>query len=185
MQYNVNKKVSYVFVFCSFFTLGCFSQEAKSKVVPNQSIDTKQADSIEIRIKRIREEFGRINSDSSKYKVVQKDIEGQSAEGGLARKFYYNDTLKKLVTVFYGETGKLTSEYYFKNAEIIFLFEKEERYSSPIYTGKSKAVEVTENRYYLNKDKLIRWIGKAGKIINPQDYPTKEVEILRDVNDFK
>jgi hypothetical protein len=141
-----------------------------------------QKDSVEIRIKEIRKECDRINKDSSKFKVVQEDINDQSAEGGILKKMYDSNTLRKAVLIFFGETGQSTSEYYLLNGEIIFVYQREERYKSPIYMGKTELKSQEENRFYFKNKKLIRWTGNDGKILDAGLYPEKEKEI---VDDFK
>jgi hypothetical protein len=141
-----------------------------------------QGDNVEVRIKEIRKECDRINKDITKFKVVQEDINDQSAEGGILKKNYDGNTLRKAVFTFFGETGQLTSEGYFLNGELIFVLETEERYKSPIYMGKAETKSKEENRFYFRNEKLIRWIGNDGKIIDAGLYQEKEKEIL---DDFK
>jgi len=139
-------------------------------------------DSVESRIKEIRKECDRINKDITKFKVVQEDINDQSAEGGILKKFYDGNTLRKAVLTFFGETGQSTSEGYFLNEEIIFVLQTEERYKSPIYMGKTETKSKEENRFYFKNEKIIRWIANNGKIMDTRLYPEKEKEIF---DDFK
>lgn len=145
----------------------------------------KGTDSIAVRIKQIRGIFNRINSDTIKFKVVQTDIEGESSEGGLVRKFYSHDTLQKMITIFYGEMGKIISEYFFNKDVLVFLYQKEEQYNKPMYLSESKTISIKENRYYFNNEKLIRWIADKGTIVNTNNYSAKEMELLQDVKRYR
>jgi hypothetical protein len=141
-------------------------------------------DSVEIIIKGIRKEFNKINSDTSKMRVTKEDKSGQSTEGGTITKFYDGNTLKKVRLVFYGETGKSTTEYYFLNGQLFFCFEQNDHYNKPIYEKNMRVNKKEENRFYFNKQKLIRWITDNGKIADKSLYPTKEKEIFDDLQDI-
>lgn len=178
MEYIKKRTIFFISTFVLLFIASCSGQQSPKP--PKEDVLNK-ADSIDKAIKEIRKEYSKINSDTSKYSVVQKDINGESAEGGILKKFFENDVLRKAVEVFFGETGKLTAEYYFKDEEIIFVYEREDRYDSPIYEGNGKIKSTVENRYYFNHKKLIRWIGSDGKVVKPEQYLDKENEILDDL----
>lgn len=139
-------------------------------------------DSVEKWIKEIKNECDKINNDTAKFKIDQKDIFGQSTEGGFLRKYYDGNTLRKAILTLFGETGQSTSEYYLLNGEITFVDEKAVKYKSPIYMGKTEIKSQEETRFYFKNQKLIRWIGNEGKIMDVALYPEKEKEIL---DDFK
>lgn len=166
---HANRKFIILFLLLtSFSSVNCLGQDT-----PKGSID-----SVEIWIKEI-------NDDTAKLKVVQKDIFGQSTEGGFLRSYYDGNTLRKAIFTLFGETGQSTSEYYFLNGEIIFLHQKELRYKSPIYMGKTEIESQKKNKYYFKNQKLIRWISNDGKIVDAILYPEKEKEILDDVKSIQ
>jgi len=184
MAYIINRKITiFILLSTSFFVANCSGQQRRELSKKQNIINA--ADSIESQIKEIRKEYARINSDSSKYKVVRKDINGESAEGGVLKKYFYGDTIQKAVAVFFGETGKLTIEYYFKMGKIIFIYEKEDKYDFPIYNDKAQIKTTKENRYYFSSQKLIRWIGDDGKIKDTQSYSAKEGEIFKDLKEIQ
>lgn len=162
MEYRNRKIIVFILLMTSFSWLSSSGQE----------------DSVEIRIKEIRRECDRINS--AKLKVVQEDINDQSAEGGILKKNYDSNTLRKAVFTFFGETGQSRSEGYLLNGEVIFVLQTEERYKAPIYMGKTETKSLEENRFYFKNEKLIRWIDNDGKIMDTELYPEKEIEILAD-----
>lgn len=135
-------------------------------------------DGIEMQIKKINTEYANINGDTAKFRVERKDILDQSSEGGLLEKFYEGKSLRKVILTLFGETGKSTSQYYFLNGEIIFVHDKEVRYQSPIYLGKTEIESREENRLYFTNQRLILWIGNDGKIMEADLYFEKEEEIL-------
>lgn len=73
--------------------------------------------------------------------------------------------------VWFGETGKRMTEYYFDNEKLIFAFDQVFLYNRPIYWDEKTAKEyddkevfdakkttVEENRYYFNNEDLFQWL---------------------------
>jgi hypothetical protein len=147
-----------------------------------QVIQKETNDSVEVLIKEIKKDCDRINKDIAKFKVVQEDINDQSAEGGILKKFYDGKILRKAVFTFFGETGQLSSEGYFLNGEMIFVLNTEERYKAPVYMGKTEIESKEKDEFYFKNKKMIRWINNYGEIIDIGLFPGKEKEIL---DDFK
>ena len=178
MEY-IKREIVFISLFICSFYANCLAQEAKV-----ESNNTSRAnDSTEILISKIRKEYNKINSDSSKLRIVKEDRSGQSTEGGELKKFYDGDNLRKAILVLYGETGKSITEYYFANGRLFFAYERIEEYNKPIYENGTKVNKVEENRYYFNNLRLIRWIN-SGKMINNSLYPAKEKELLDDIKDI-
>jgi len=175
MEYTYRKIIVLILLLTSFSCVTCLGQVTQKEI----------NDSVEVWVKEIRKECARIKNDSAKFRVERKNIFGQSSEGGLLENFYDDKTLRKAVMTLFGETGKSADEYYFLNGEIIFVLQTEVRYKSPIYMGKTEIKNREENRFYFNKKKLIRWIGKDGKIMDAGLYPAKEQEILDDLKNIR
>ncbi len=174
----------FIGVFCLLFIASCSDQQAPS---PARADVISRMDSTEKVIKEIKIEVGNINADTSRYRIVEKNIDAASTEGGTLTKLFRDNELRKAVKVLFGEMGRLTSEYYFKDGEIIFVDEKEDSYDSPIYIGNGKIKSTAENRFYFHHKKLIRWIGNDGKVVSPEQYADKEEEMLDDsvINDVR
>jgi hypothetical protein len=151
----------------------CFSQENNLK-------NSNNSDST---IRQIRKVVYKINSDTTNQTVSIESIAGESAEGGELKKFYFDNKLCKAIAIFYGETGKRVKEYYFFNGLILFLYEREEHYTEPIYDKNSEVNRVIENRFYFNSEKLIRW-KNGDKIMDKILYPSKKIEIENDLKDL-
>ncbi len=128
-----------------------------------------QKDTINSQIQTIRANFKEINSFTKWSKVDSVSFYGESAEGANAKFYYKNDELKKVVAIYYGETGKYIVEFYIKGKELAFVLEREYTYNRPIYHTliskkensdteifDSKKSKITEIRSYFYKQKLIK-----------------------------
>lgn len=113
-------------------------------------------------LKRIRENFKRINSIKEWNKIKRIDLR-QSTEGGDALFYYDNIGLEKIIEKNYGETGQTLHEYYFYKGNLSFVFEKICHYEHPI-TNDSFAFDdsmVEYDRFYFEKGKLIHWSSSS------------------------
>lgn len=165
----------------NFYLLILFVVLFSSKNCLAQIVPKGFNDSIEYRISQINEEYIRINNNTAKFKITEQDIFGHSAEGGELSKYYDGKTLRKAILILYGETGQSTSEYYFLSGELIFVHKKNEKYRSPIYMEKPEVKSGEENKFYFKNQRLIRWIGNDGKILDGVLYPEKEEQLLDDL----
>jgi hypothetical protein len=139
-----------------------------------------QSSKTETIISNIRKEFTTINAKQSSYQMKESEVEGLSTEGGKIKKYYDSTVLKKAILTLYGESGQMIVEYYFSHNQLIFAFEKNESYDRLVHQGKVKVVSTTENRFYFDKQKLIRWIQDK-KIMDKTLYAEREKEILADL----
>jgi hypothetical protein len=129
-------------------------------------------------ISKIKNDFEKINSDTERLRVVTRDMEGVSSEGGFLKLLYDERRLRKAILIAYGETGKSVTEYYFKSNKLIFICRKDESYSTSIYDHtQPKIKKEEENRFYFLNGELIRWIDKNNKIVNSKEYPRKAKEL--------
>jgi hypothetical protein len=138
-------------------------------------------DSTETWIKKIVAEYTNINSDTAKFRKEEKKVFGQSSEGGSLEKYYDGKTLRKAILILFGETGKLVSEYYFLNLELIFVHENDLTYNAPFYLGKTEIKSEEVNKFYFKNQRLIRWSVNDSKIQEGFLYPDKEEELLNDL----
>jgi hypothetical protein len=135
-------------------------------------------DSTGLIILKIRKEYSGINADSKKYQIVLKDIYGLSTEGGELKSYYADDVLKKSVLTLYGEMGKSVQEFYFSGKQVIFCYERHTEYDKPIYMKDMRIKKIDENRYYFNKEKLVRWVGASGQIVPADQYAEQAQKLL-------
>ena len=171
-----------LFLFC-LITTCCINNntagtESKQS---NTSVDTVQL------INTIRKEYSEINSKVAKYHKVEKNVFDQSAEGGVIIAYYDNKDLKKANTTFYGEMGKVMTEYYFNKDGLIFAYSIEYNYDKPMYIKGSKIVSMQENRYYLFRNQLIKWLDNNKKSVNPNSkvYQEANKNLLEDLIEIK
>ena len=84
----------------------------------------------------------------------------------------------KIVATYYGETGRTQEEYYYWDGQLIFVFHKELTYDKPL---SGRVVRTRKNRFYFNKDKLIKWIDESGKEVSPDkaEYVDQQNEYLK------
>lgn len=132
-------------------------------------------------IKNIDTEYTIINNDTAKFRMEVKKVFGQSSEGGSLEKYYDGKALRKAILILFGETGKLVSEYYFLNHELIFVHEKDLTYDAPFYIGKTEIKSEEENKFYFKNQILVRWLDNEGKIVDPVKCLEKQIEILEDL----
>jgi len=144
------KRISAVVVIVMLGVLASYEAKAQAAQSPDP-------------IQTIRQQYAAINRGAARYKKVQKELLGFSAEGGVLIAYLKGPSIVKISATFYGEMGRATDEFYYSNDKLIFVFRRHSHYRAPL-TG--KVVRVTENRYYFKDDKLIRWIGEDGKQVS-------------------
>lgn len=164
------------FIIINLFLIIFIKMDSKGQVTQKND-----GDSTEFWIKKINTEYININKDSSKFRLEQKSITGQSSEGGALEKFYDGKILRKVVLTLYGETGKLVCEYYFLNQQVILIYDKTVTYKSPIYMEKPVVKSREENKFYFKDQRLIRWIGNDSKVPDGVLYLEKEEQLLEDL----
>lgn len=133
-----------------------------------------------IRLKPIKENFGRINSTTKWTKIVHKYICDKSTEGGEINYYYLDDKLEKVIAAYYGEKGKSISEYYILNDTLSFVFEQEYEYNRPIYWNEEVAEENDDSEVFdLNKSHIseTRNYFEKGKIIYQLPDDTCNIEL--------
>lgn len=182
-----------IIILTLFLLIGCndsgqntVSQNDRLELVPEsdkdlrekyeqQQQDTLSIDTISKRLKPIKENFKRINGIKEWTSIDELKLY-ESTEGGAATYYFLKDTLLKIVVVQFGETGKTIQEYYTKDNELSFVFEKTYNYNRPI-TWDSTAMkenndtevfdidesEVIEERSYFENTVLIRQINNQDR----------------------
>ena len=112
-------------------------------------------------VKEIRKEFQSINSDTAYKKVTLENeefLENMTDGGGELTGFFKGGQIKKIYRWVGLSNGNEITEFYFKNGQLIFVYEK---FNSFVYDNKkeeldhSKTETTFEGRYYFNNKKLI------------------------------
>src|SRR5687767_211913 len=133
-------------------------------------------------ITSIRQQYAAINKRAARYRKVKKELSGYSLEGGELIAYFDGPAVAKIVARHFGESGNTVEEYYYRNGQLIFVFEKVSRYSRPL---SGKVVSTVEHRFYFQDDNLIRWLGEKGQqVVVSEEYRLKEKVLLENSNDF-
>ena len=149
---------------------------------------------VESKIDQIRKDYKSTNAIKN-YIVKEIEDDEQSIEGGVIRYYSQNGIVKKIITEYFGETWRETTEYYVKNGKVYFIFDKTEKYNVPYYVNAdwykrdnmkvgevfdSRKSKISEKRYYFDENmKLIRYVGVNKKNIeNAQKFKEIEKDIL-------
>ena len=137
-------------------------------------------------ISRIRQEFTRINKDST-LKVITLDAEEfleNTPDGGAELKgFYKNGKLVKLIEWIGLSYGNRIREFYLKDEALFFVYEI---FYSFVRTedglDPSKTVKSFEARYYISENKLIDK-KQTGKVPMDQSQPTAST-LIADAEEY-
>lgn len=134
-------------------------------------------------IESIRQTYAATNRKLARYKRVKKELSGFSTEGGVLTAYFDGPQIVKIAVTFYGESGKSSEEYYYRDGKLIFVFRTESRYNRPL---SGRVVATTANRFYFKDDKLIRWIDENGKQVSSSstEFTAKETDYLASSNLF-
>ena len=114
---------------------------------------------VEKEIAAIRADVNLINRNADKYDKKTRNFDDLSLEGSAVTYFSSGRGLKKIVAKIYGESYRSTAELYYSGEELIFVFQRVERYSMGLG---SKVGRIEETRLYRSGGKTIRILsGKA------------------------
>ena len=75
---------------------------------------------VESKIDQIRKDYKSTNAIKN-YIVKEIEDDEQSIEGGVIRYYFQNGIVKKIITEYFGETWRGTTEYYVKNEKVYFI----------------------------------------------------------------
>ncbi|MHB8206179.1 hypothetical protein [Mucilaginibacter sp.] len=154
---NLNKLISLLIIFFSFNA--CAQNLNKDKIA------------------FIKAQYTIINHNLSSYQKVTRNDGGQTTEGGEVNLYSAGTEIKKISTVYYGETGKINEEYYFFDNRLIFYYSLEENYKQPISIAPKVIVsKKQESRYYFNDGVLIKYIYNPIKQMSNDEIKKTEIE---------
>jgi hypothetical protein len=153
-----------------FFTYLSYSQNLDSAVI---SIDIKAAE---------------INSSMDFYKVVQKDIHGESVAAKLIGYFKKKDLLK-IKMIWYSTSHQLYEYFYLSDKHIILVRDTDYIYKTPIELDSAKKINYdlllrhvndedkkVVNEYYFDKFKVIKWL-ENGRTVKDDSKTLGIIEI--------
>jgi hypothetical protein len=104
-------------------------------------------------------------------------------------RWFSDRKLVKAIVTFDGDSEDLTSEYYFHDQRLFFVFKKKIEYHKPKWDKKfdPNKKTVLENRFYFDNNKLIRWVDSSKKMRKATDaeFKTIEHQILSDASLYR
>ncbi len=132
------------------------------------------AQTLEQNIQEIRTQFKFINSQKDFQKVVFENEEFTDevpSEGCGLEVYYKNGNLYKMIESDAASVNLYTTEYYFKNNQLIFVYRKEDEFTK-IPGGKVVDTEtIYEERTYYKNGNIIRHLEKGMSVLDkPLDY---------------
>jgi hypothetical protein len=127
------------------------------------------------------------------------ELSGYATEGGEANAFRDSKGDIRLIKVqLFFESGKVFEEFYYENCALIFAYYRRQRYNVPFYVTPETAKEIggesfdpkktaiTEDRYYFDKGKMIRWLNEKKIAVQPEskEFQDSEKEITGASNEM-
>lgn len=142
-------------------------------------IQASFAQDVEKQVSGIRREVAEITRNANKYTKTTREIDGISLEGTVATYFTSGKRLKKITAKSYGETYNSTTELFYQGDQLIFVFQKFNRYDTQIGSDKPvKVVMVKESRFYFENGRMIRFLnGKVSVKRTAKSWSDSESEI--------
>ena len=104
----------------------------------------------------------------------------ESTEGGILAGYFVANKLRLMRIEYYGETGKGVVDFFFLGGEVIFIKDILVDYNVPFYMENSKAVKISEYKYYLKNGKLLKCVDEKGEAV-AEDYCAKEMGLFNEL----
>jgi hypothetical protein len=111
-------------------------------------------ESSEDKLKRIKKNTKRINSIKNWSLIDKKELRGttlETSKGGIAKFYYQDEQLEKIVTQQFDKTFQLFTEYYLLNGQLSFVHEKSQIYICA-YTVSEDSLEWVQNKDVIISD---------------------------------
>lgn len=162
--------------------------------------------SLENQLDSTRDWFRKVNKNIADYEKVEypyvkisrsAPIESYSIESNQIycltqtkmTKFFDDKQLTKIVLEFSGNHEDLISEYYFKDDELIFVDKNKVIYHSAKQDSvfRETAKSVARNRFYIEEDRLIKWVDTDIQSVSKQNpfFKAQEAMIVHDYKLYK
>jgi hypothetical protein len=136
---------------------------------------------------QIRKKFKRWESAREELKKTELSKASQPAsEGSKAYVFRKQGKILIVDESYFAEMGQATWSFYFDGGHPFFILESEIRYAYPITVTSEERKKLgggedktTENRYYIKKNKLIRWLeGKKPVPLKGDKFKDQSKSVL-------
>ncbi len=102
-------------------------------------------------------EVASIDSTLVAFQKAEKNVTGQSAEGGKLTAYSSSATFRRIDAEFYGEDGRSNTSYYMTDTGLLFFVRDEVvRYEMPLANAPPHVVSSSTSRYYLSGGNLLK-----------------------------
>jgi hypothetical protein len=131
---------------------------------------------------KIEDRFKTTDANLNMYDMIEKEIYGESTEGGLIRMYLDDGETVLMHCEFYDMYGNIKEDYYFLNRQLYFVYTVKEEYSDPAYGEGMYVTETLENLYYFSDSNMIRWIDNNSLQVekNSDSFLDTEQFLLRE-----
>ncbi len=121
---------------------------------------------------RIRAQVNAADTREKSYRKVERNLVGQSTEGGVLTGWFDGNTFVKMTARYFGEEGKGSSEFYLQNNKPIFVLDTDYKYDRQL---SGKVTQIDQKRFYWNAD------GKLVRVLDDKKRPMKltDAEVQR------
>ena len=127
-------------------------------------------------LRGIRERYKFITENLNAFASIEKDIEGESAEGAQMKVYHDNGETILLQATFYGEGGNRTVHQYYHNADLFFVYTVTKLYDLSQPEPARQVTRTEEHRYYFHHGRLIRWLVDVNKQRQTRDRASAEFQ---------
>ncbi|MBO9731575.1 MAG: hypothetical protein J7623_23240 [Chitinophaga sp.] len=129
-------------------------------------------------VKDIRGKYQEINANRAAYRKVWADRMDETTEGGEVIGYFQKDTVMLIEEYLYAEGGKSCTSIYYDHGAPAFIFLQMYKYNVPFYDSafNMSLSEITTDRSYFYKGKMIRWINPQNRVLAERDKAFVENE---------
>lgn len=179
-----NKKYQIILLLIFSIAYSC-KLDKKSNEDSNKVVEKITIDNNIIKI----EEIDSLIVNGHRYTKKEFNLNDYSSEGGVVES-YSNEKgyLIKIKATYFGHSGKSEWSYYFKNDSLFFVDKKEYRYENPL-SNNAKIItdSIVQNKYFLQKGNLKKWIDKNKFIVDSTSEKFKQENnyLRQDVVEFR
>ncbi len=106
----------------------------------------------------------------------------ETTQGGILAGYFEVNKLRLMRNEYYGEMGKGVIDIFFVDGKVIFVKEIVVNYNVPIYMENSRAVKISEYRYYLKNNRLLKCFDDKGEAV-VEDYSTARLGLFNKLID--
>lgn len=138
-------KVNFSLIFLlSVLTVNAQNEYLKESV---NALDLSTNNYMQQELAPIRKEFARINS-TELWSTIEEVELYLSTEGGIAKIYKQDETIRKITVRNYGEMFQSLDEYYLEEGDLIFCLEQMLKYNRPIYYDEEAILENNDDQVF-------------------------------------